>query len=167
MKFILRSFSFIQHLGYTIPINDCAYKMLKERTEIMENIYPNVLISVDGSQQSIDAFKTGIREVASWGSSNIYLVQIISEDSTGQMIEERLSFLNALEDFARKAGVTVQKEVIHGDPREQIAEHLVNRWDIDLIIMGATGKGRVAKMVVGSVTTYVLQNALTDVLVCR
>ena len=141
--------------------------MLKERTEIMENIYPNVLISVDGSQQSIDAFKTGIREVASWGSSNIYLVQIISEDSTGQMIEERLSFLNALEDFARKAGVTVQKEVIHGDPREQIAEHLVNRWDIDLIIMGATGKGRVAKMVVGSVTTYVLQNALTDVLVCR
>lgn len=133
----------------------------------MENIYPNVLISVDGSQQSIDAFKTGIREVASWGSSNIYLVQIISEDSTGQMIEERLSFLNALEDFARKAGVTVQKEVIHGDPREQIAEHLVNRWDIDLIIMGATGKGRVAKMVVGSVTTYVLQNALTDVLVCR
>lgn len=163
----IKEFFFIQNLGYTILINDCAYKILKERTEIMENIYPNVLISVDGSQQSIDAFKTGIREVASWGSSNIYLVQIISEDSTGQMIEERLSFLNALEDFARKAGVTVQKEVIHGDPREQIAEHLVNRWDIDLIIMGATGKGRVAKMVVGSVTTYVLQNALTDVLVCR
>lgn len=54
----------------------------------VEIIYPNVLISVDGSQQSIDAFKTAIREVSKWGSSNIYVVQVISEESTGQMIQE-------------------------------------------------------------------------------
>ena len=133
----------------------------------VEIIYPNVLISVDGSQQSIDAFKTTIREVSKWGSSNIYVVQVISEESTGQMIQERFSFLNALENYARNAGVVVQKEVIHGDPREQIAENLVERWAIDLIVMGATGKGRVAKMLIGSVSSYVLQNATADVLICR
>lgn len=133
----------------------------------VEIIYPNVLISVDGSQQSIDAFKTAIREVSKWGSSNIYVVQVISEESTGQMIQERFSFLNALENYARNAGVVVQKEVIHGDPREQIAENLVGRWAIDLIVMGATGKGRVAKMLIGSVSSYVLQNATADVLICR
>ena len=42
----------------------------------VEIIYPNVLIGVDGSQQSIDAFKTAIREVSKWGSSNIYVVQV-------------------------------------------------------------------------------------------
>ena len=83
------------------------------------------------------------------------------------MIQERLSFLNALENYARNAGVVVQKEVIHGDPREQIAENLVERWAIDLIVMGATGKGRVAKMLIGSVSSYVLQNATADVLICR
>lgn len=133
----------------------------------VEIIYPNVLISVDGSQQSIDAFKTAIREVSKWGSSNIYVVQVISEESTGQMIQERFSFLNALENYARNAGVVVQKKVIHGDPREQIAENLVGRWAIDLIVMGATGKGRVAKMLIGSVSSYVLQNATADVLICR
>ncbi len=133
----------------------------------MGAIYQNILIAVDGSQQSIDAFKTAVQEIKSWNSSNIYLVQVISENSTGKMIEERLSFLNALEKYARNEGVVVHKEVIHGDPRTQIAQELVNRWGIDLVIMGATGKGRVAKMVLGSVTTYVLQNALCDVLVSR
>ncbi len=133
----------------------------------MKAIYQNVLISVDGSQQSIDAFKTGIREIKKWGYSNIYLVQVISDSSTGQTIEERLSFLNALEKYARNEGVSVHQEVIHGDPRTQIAQYLVDRWGIDLILMGATGKGRVAKMLIGSVSSYVLQNAQCDVLISR
>lgn len=133
----------------------------------MSTVYSNILISVDGSQQSIDAFKTGIREAKKWGSPKVYVVQVISEDSTGQTIEERLSFLSALENYARNEGVLVHKEVIHGEPRTQIAKDLVDRWGIDLIIMGATGKGRVAKLVIGSVTAYVLRNALCDVLVCR
>lgn len=113
---------------------------------------------MDGSQQSIDAFKTGLQQANVW-DSNVYLVQVLSEDRADQNNSERQAFLDALEDYARKQGVSLHKELVFGDPRTQIATDLVDRWDIDLIVIGATGKGRIAKLLVGSVTSYVVRNA--------
>jgi nucleotide-binding universal stress UspA family protein len=132
----------------------------------MEAVYRNLLLPVDGSQQSIDAFKRGITQAKVWGSS-VYLVQVLSEENVGFNIQERESFLNALEKYANDRGIYLHKELIFGDPRTQIAEELIDEWDIDLIIIGATGKGRVAKILVGSVTTYVVRNAKCDVIISR
>lgn len=132
----------------------------------MEPVYKNILLPVDGSQQSIDAFKSGVKQAKMWGSE-IYLVQILPEDNVGFNIEERNAFLNALEKYANENGISIHKDLIYGDPRFQIAEALVDRWNIDLIIMGATGKGRIAKMVLGSVTTHVLRHAKCDVIISR
>lgn len=85
----------------------------------------------------------------------------------GFNIEERNAFLNALESYANGQGVFLHKELVYGEPRTQIAETLVDRWDINLIIMGATGKGRIAKMLLGSVTSYVVRHAKCDVMVSR
>lgn len=124
----------------------------------MDKVYKNILLPVDGSQQSIDAFKTGLQQAKVW-DSNVYLVQVLSEDRADQNNSERQAFLDALEDYARKQGVSLHKELVFGDPRTQIATDLVDRWDIDLIVIGATGKGRIAKLLVGSVTSYVVRNA--------
>lgn len=132
----------------------------------MSTIYKNILLPVDGSQQSIDAFKSGIQQAKNWNSS-VYLVQVLSDDDDVNKIGDRESFLNALESYAKGQSVTLHKEIVFGDPRSQIARELVERWGIDLIVIGATGKGRIAKMLIGSVTTYVLRHALCDVLVCR
>lgn len=132
----------------------------------MEKLYQNILLPVDGSQQSIDAFKTGIRQAKIW-SSNVFLVQVLSDENIGFDIKERLSFLDALEAYANREGVTLYKEIIYGEPRTQIAENLVDRWGIDLIIIGATGKGRLAKMLIGSVTSYVVQHAKCDIIISR
>lgn len=132
----------------------------------MKAIYPNMLIPVDGSQQSIDAFKNGIEQAKNWGSK-VFLVQILSDENVGFNIEERNAFLNALENYANQRGVKLHKELIYGEPRIQIADELVERWDIDVIVMGATGKGRIAKMLLGSVTNYVIRHAKCDVLVSR
>jgi len=132
----------------------------------MTELYQNVLLPVDGSQESIDAFKTGIQQAKTWGS-DIYLVQVHSEDSTETKIDGTNSFLASLEDYANKQGVFLHKELVYGDPRLEIAENLVDRWDIDLIVMGATGKGTIAKMIIGSVTTYVVRQAKCDVLISR
>lgn len=85
----------------------------------------------------------------------------------GVNITERNSFLNALDNYANGQGVYLHKELIYGEPRTQIAEILVKRWDIDLIIIGATGKGPIAKMLLGSITSYVVRHAKCDVLVSR
>jgi nucleotide-binding universal stress UspA family protein len=54
-----------------------------------------------------------------------------------------------------------------GSPKEMIAKTLVEEWDCDLIVMGATGKGTIAKLVVGSVTNHVIKHAPCDVLIVR
>lgn len=132
----------------------------------MDTLYQNILIPVDGSQQSIDAFKRGIEQAKVW-KSKVYLVQVLPEENVGFNIEERNAFLNALENYANGQGIFLHKELVYGEPRTQIAETLVDRWDINLIIMGATGKGRIAKMLLGSVTSYVVRHAKCDVMVSR
>jgi len=132
----------------------------------MTELYQNILLPVDGSQESIEAFKTGVQQAKVWESS-IYLVQVHSEDSKETKIDGTNSFLASLEDYANNQGVALHKELIYGEPRLEIAENLVDRWDIDLIVMGATGKGTIAKMIIGSVTTYVVRQAKCDVLISR
>lgn len=133
----------------------------------MTKIYKNILLPVDGSQQSIDAFKRGVLLAKQW-DSNVYLVRVVKDDDNQEITpEQRESLLNSLEEYARNERVSLNKELIYGDPRTQIAEVLVSRWSIDLIILGATGKGRVAKMLIGSITDYVVRNAQCDVLISR
>ena len=132
----------------------------------MANLYNHILLPVDGSQQSIDAFKTGVHQAKNW-NSRVYVVQVLPEDYNVAHIKERESFLNALENYAHREGVSLNKELVYGDPRTQIASELVERWNIDLIIMGATGKGRLTKLLIGSVTQYVVQHTKCDLIVSR
>ena len=49
-------------------------------------------------------------------------------------------------------------------------EHLVNvskEQDVDMIVMGARGLGKLSKMILGSVSDYVLRKAKVPVLICR
>ncbi len=126
----------------------------------------NIMLPVDGSQQSIDAFKRGI-EYASEVNSSVYLVQVLKEGHENLPKPERESFLKSLSEYAENHGVTVNKLLVYGEARSQIATILVDEWSIDLIIMGATGKGRVGKMVIGSTTDYVIRHARCDVLIVR
>lgn len=138
----------------------------KEGCLDMSTVYRNILLPVDGSQQSIDAFKSGIL-LAKKLESNVYLVLVLDENSDEIVVNKREAFLGSLADFSSKEGVKLHKEIIYGEPRSQIANDLIDRWSINLIVMGATGKGRIAKMTIGSVTEYVLRNAKCAVLISR
>lgn len=138
----------------------------KEGCLDMSTVYRNILLPVDGSQQSIDAFKSGIL-LAKKLESNVYLVLVLDENSDEIVVNKREAFLGSLADFASKEGVKLHKEIIYSEPRSQIANDLIDRWSINLIVMGATGKGRIAKMTIGSVTEYVLRNAKCAVLISR
>ena len=55
----------------------------------------------------------------------------------------------------------------HGSPKKLIARDLPNSYDIDLIMLGATGLNTVERFFIGSVSENVVRSALCDVLVVR
>lgn len=136
----------------------------------MNQEYKRILVPVDGSQQSINAFKKAV-QIAKRNNAELRLVTVVDKADNAleaEAIERDLDgFFKALEAYAKKENLTITKDVKFGSARKLIAEELVKDWNIDLIVMGATGKGRIAKLIVGTVTNHVVRHARCDVLIAR
>lgn len=132
--------------------------------------YKNILIPVDGSEASIKAFKQAVH-IAERNNASLYLVAILDKknnaDEAAQLQKDKDSLFDELDRYARANGVAVHKEMRSGNAREMISKTLVEEWSCDLIVMGATGKGTIAKFVVGSITNHVIKHASCDVLIVR
>jgi nucleotide-binding universal stress UspA family protein len=82
---------------------------------------------------------------------------------------ERLRLQHVADDSAkslRDAGLTVSEMVVVGDPREVIIAE-ADRWNSDCIFIGARGLGRIERLLLGSVSTYVVNHAHCTVEVVR
>ena len=55
---------------------------------------------------------------------------------------------------------------VYGDPGPDIV-HLVDKHDINLVVMGSRGMGRVARWALGSVSIYVIYRAPCPVLTVK
>jgi nucleotide-binding universal stress UspA family protein len=75
--------------------------------------------------------------------------------------------INKAKGHLELEGLTVENEMIAtGNPAQKIIE-LVNREDIDLVIMGARSKSNLSSILLGSVSKRVLENTHSDVLIIR
>lgn len=132
--------------------------------------YRRILVPVDGSETSISAFKQGVH-IAERNKADLYLVAILDKknnaDEATQLQKDKDSLFDELDRYARANGIAIHKDMRTGNPKELIAKNLLEEWNIDLIVMGATGKGAIAKLVVGSVTNHVIRHAPCDVLIVR
>ncbi|MGP6139420.1 universal stress protein [Jeotgalibaca sp. A127] len=132
--------------------------------------YKNIMVPVDGSEPSIQAFKKAVH-IAKRNGANLYLVTVVDKvdnpEEAEQIERDREGFFAALEAYAKHENQHVERKVKFGNAKKLIAEELVKDWNIDLIIMGATGKGNIAKMVLGSITKHVTKHARCDVLIAR
>ena len=139
--------------------------------------YKNILVPVDGSGQSEDSFK---KAVASAKRNNAALHLIYVKDTRNVPLspeyESRLTeaykdmeyeFLDEMMTFATNEGIEIKKSVTNGNPMTLIAEAFPKEYNIDLIVIGATGKGAITRAFVGSVSNYVVRHAPCDVLVVR
>ncbi|WP_143806387.1 universal stress protein, partial [Oenococcus oeni] len=52
-------------------------------------------------------------------------------------------------------------------PRQLIAYKLPEKFKADLLIVGATGLNNIEKLLIGSVTSFVVRNAKIDVLITK
>lgn len=140
--------------------------------------YQKILIAVDGSDQAEKAFKKAAN-VALRNKATLYIAHIIdmrafqSVTSFDDEMAERATAvakntLTDYENYAKKLGVEDIKTVIeYGAPKTLIAKQLPTQYEIDLVMMGATGLNAVERLLIGSVSEYVIRHAPCDVLVVR
>ena len=145
----------------------------------MSLTYKNIIVAVDGSNESGIAFKRAIQVAINNKGSNLYIVHVIDTrmfavyESYNREIAEQANdlaseMLDEYEQEALDAGVErVQKIIEYGSPKQIIAREIPKAKKIDLIICGVTGKGEVERFLLGSVSEAIARSAICDVLVVR
>lgn len=148
----------------------------------MEENYKNILVPVDGSLNS----NRVLDRVAIIGKQNnasldiIYVAGKLSFNSHITMITQLMHETRRLSaDILRNAERQLPEDIearfhlIYGDPKEAIVK-ISKKETMDLIVMGATGKGAIEcgkgaieRAIVGSTTAYVVNHAPCNVLVVR
>ncbi|TMT00909.1 universal stress protein [Apilactobacillus kunkeei] len=140
--------------------------------------YSQIMIPIDGSKNSKLAFNKSI-EVAKHNNADLHIVHVIDTRSFTNLANFDSSMLDdvtsrvkdSLEKYLKKAqdaGIkNVDYTIEYGAPKSIISRDLVDRFDTDLIIIGANGQSAAERLLIGSVASYVTRVAECDVLIVK
>ena len=136
-----------------------------------------ILVPLDGSKNSIRGLDMAIH-IARQSHGTITALSIKSVPGVyalhplgfldfNSMTEMRKSLENAKVRAAKK-GIQITAKALAGDPGYDIARFANNaRNSIDLIVIGARGRGSAKEMFLGSVSNYVLHKSKKPVLIVK
>lgn len=139
--------------------------------------YQHILVAVDGSHQAKDAFIEAVH-LAKKDDAALEIISVVPyKYSVGDpaFINDSVKFhmnnaeieLDTLISESDEIGdLKYQKIVIAGDPKRKIVKYAKEK-NVDLIVMGATGRGAVEQTLIGSTTSYVVNHALCNTLVLK
>ncbi len=139
-----------------------------------ENIYKKILLPLDGSAYSEKAVDDAIF-IAKASNAEIMLLTVVENsfliglpaDNTTREINE------LLENEAQKnidkikeklGGIPIKTIIEEGSPAEAILK-TIKKENIDLVIMGSSGKKGFEKFIIGSVTDKVVNSARCKILI--
>lgn len=144
----------------------------------MKDNYKKVLVGLDGSVESIEAFDKAII-AAKKSDAELLLANVIElrsfqalsiYDADGESDHEKGTKI-LLEEFAQEAhdaGIKKVSTLIeYGSPKVMMATKIPESQNVDLIIVGATGMSYLERIVVGSVASYIVSHAPCDTLIVR
>lgn len=136
-----------------------------------------ILVPVDNSEPARYALVQAIM-IARYFQADIKLISVTNETEaserfklpdyeTASAARERL--LDRYEELVKHDHhfKAIETEHFIGDPRKVIMDILHEEEDIDLVVMGATGKKAVERLLIGSVAQYVTRHAPVPVLLTR
>ncbi|NJE63307.1 universal stress protein [Enterococcus durans] len=144
----------------------------------MSNRYSKIMVAVDGSKQAEKAFLEAL-DLAKDNEAELIIVSIINKvelthsayafskiyAEEKQKIE--VEMLKKIHD-AKEYGLTEIHAIVEtGDPRQLIATVFPTQENVDLIVMGATGKGAIQQALVGSTASFVVAHASCSILVVK
>ncbi|MGC8871820.1 MAG: universal stress protein [Caldimicrobium sp.] len=137
--------------------------------------YRKILACLDGSEESFNAYKNALRFAKSLGSE----VLVITVIPLGQALSSALSLFIGMKDTLRKGaekilkqasimaeeeGVKVKEILEEGEPFQRIID-IAYAEEVDLIVLGKTGKSGLAKGILGSTATRTIGSSPVDCLV--
>ncbi|WP_071130540.1 universal stress protein [Enterococcus timonensis] len=139
--------------------------------------YKKIMVAMDGSNQAHEAYKKGVA-IAQRNHGTLLLVFVVDARPFQQMeklddvlIEESNSsasaYLKPLVAEAVAAGVACEINISYGSPKQLIATDIPEKYGIDLLLLGASGLNAIERMLLGSISEYVVRHAKCDVLICR
>ena len=140
--------------------------------------YSKILVPVDGSNEARLAFEKAI-EVAKRNRAQVLIAHIIDtrvlqtptgfEGNFNEEIQRQTENLfQEYRQYAQEHDFNDINFVLeYGSPKVYISKNIPKDYQIDLIMMGATGLNTVERLFIGSVSEYVIRNASCDVLVVR
>ena len=144
----------------------------------MSKRYQKIMVAVDGSKQSEQAFLEAL-DLAKDNEAELFIVSIINKV---ELTHSAYAFSKIYAEEKQKIEVEMLKKIhdakeygindIHaivetGDPRNLIGTVFPQQEAIDMIVMGATGKGAIQQALVGSTASYVVTHAPWSVLVVK
>ncbi|UDM32305.1 universal stress protein [Lentilactobacillus laojiaonis] len=142
--------------------------------------YQNILVPVDGSKQAEAALQRAtnlallndgsidILNVLSTSQYSYNYGGLIDGDVINSLVEDTTSYLNDLMKKVQAAGLKqVSVHIRFGNPKTIISKEFTSDHHNDLIVMGATGMGKLQQVLEGSVTSFVNRNAICDVMIVK
>jgi len=150
----------------------------------MLSLRKKILVAIDGSPMSDKAAEEAVRMAAGNPSqlkSRIYAMLVlpnaprstftdfvpappITASKEWEELQQRIFYV--IEKNAAEAGIPLEIEVAYGDPADELI-NFADKVEIDVIIIGSTGKGFLRRKVLGSVSHRVVTNAKCSVYVVR
>ncbi|BBL68179.1 universal stress protein [Methanoculleus chikugoensis] len=141
-------------------------------------MFRKILVAIDGSEPADRAFETALGEAGVW-KAEVHAVYVVESglfsslpmDNTLEIIysvlqKEGEDVLETARKKADAAGVSLTTHLRQGHAGSQIVS-LAEELGIDLIVLGSYGKSGVDRLLLGSVTDYVVQNSPITTTVVR
>ncbi len=140
-------------------------------------MFNNILLAVDGSDHALNAARVAAQLARSMNSAELRIavaydsIPPLLGDPDFQVIlnarlDETEKILQSAVKTVGEVPSTVSTETIAGDPAEAIIR-IADTRKCDLIVMGSRGLGRLAGLVLGSVSQKVVSHAPCPVLIVR
>lgn len=154
-----------EHTAATgVPAGQPLGKVVRRKARRRGRTVRTLILPVDGSVTSDLVAEWGFR-LARQLRARVVVV-MVAEGPAGQSPadESTTEPLAKFEEMGRRVGVTVTTLLCQGAPDAEIVA-LAAREQADLIVMGARFHGRLASLLMGSVSQRVLQHAPCPVLI--
>ena len=150
----------------------------------MLKLSKKIIVAIDGSPQSDKAAEEAVRLASISGAkikSKLYAVMVLPNMKTPTFTdffpekpatempgwqEKRDRLFYVVVKVAAEAGVELESMIMYGDPAEELMM-LAEDKNCDVIVVGASGKGRMKRTLLGSVSTKISLHAHCSVYIVR
>jgi Universal stress protein UspA and related nucleotide-binding proteins len=142
-------------------------------------VFKRIVVAYDGSDHAIKALNTAI-ELAKAFDSKLDVVEVVDtaallgmgfapipSDVIAQIYNKAQNDVEQAKKKAQEAGVKdVTSQVLEGDPATSIIEY-ASKNGADLIVIGSRGLSTFKRLILGSVSSKVVQESRVPVLVVK